>query len=50
MREAGGGGLAQEGGDDASDARQVVAASGAGPLSVGASWRWPAPGRSDLGR
>jgi hypothetical protein len=42
MREAGGGGLAQQGGDDAPDARQVVAASGAGPMAVGASWRRPA--------
>jgi hypothetical protein len=39
VREAGGGGLAQQGDDDAPDARQVIAAGGAGPLSVGASWR-----------
>jgi hypothetical protein len=38
----GGGGLAEQGGDDAPDARQVVAASGAGPLSVGAVRRWSA--------
>jgi hypothetical protein len=38
----GGGGLAEQGSDDAPDARQVVAASGAGPLAVGASWRRPA--------
>jgi hypothetical protein len=35
VREAGGGGLAQQGGDDAPDARQLVAASGVGPLAVG---------------
>ena len=39
MRNAGGGGLAQQGGDDAPDARQVIAAAGAGPLAVGAVWR-----------
>jgi hypothetical protein len=39
VRKAGGGGLAQQGGDDAPDARQVVASCGAGPLAVGASWR-----------
>jgi hypothetical protein len=35
VREAGGVGLAQQGGD-APDTRQLVAAGGAGPLSVGA--------------
>jgi hypothetical protein len=40
--EAGGGRLAQQGGVDAPDARQLVAASGAGPLTVGATWRRPA--------
>jgi hypothetical protein len=42
MREAGGGGLAQQGGDDAPDARQVVASGGAGPMAVGAAWQRPA--------
>jgi hypothetical protein len=41
VRVAGGGGLAQQGGDDAPDARQV-AASGAGPLAVGTVRRRPA--------
>jgi hypothetical protein len=35
VRVAGGGGLAQQGGDDAPDARLLVAASGVGPLAVG---------------
>ena len=39
VREAGGGGLAQQGGDDAPDARQVVAAGGAWLVAVGTSWR-----------
>ena len=39
MRVAGGGGLAQQGGDDAPDGRQVIAASGAGPLAVGVARR-----------
>ena len=39
VREAGGGGLAQQGGDNAPDAGQVVAAGGAGPMAVGAVWR-----------
>jgi hypothetical protein len=43
VRVAGSGGLAQQGSDDAPDARQLVAASGAGPLTVGAVWRRPAP-------
>jgi hypothetical protein len=38
VRVAGGGGLPQQGGDDAPDARQVVAAAGTGPVAVGASW------------
>jgi hypothetical protein len=42
MREAGVGGLAQQGGDDAPDARQLVAAGSARPMAVGASWRRPA--------
>jgi hypothetical protein len=42
VREAGGGGLAQQRGDDAPDARQIIAAGGAGPVAVGASWRRPA--------
>jgi hypothetical protein len=65
VREAGGGGLAQQGGDDAPDARQVIASGGAGPLAVGAAWRpaalvavagvfvlalMVAPGRSEPGR
>jgi hypothetical protein len=36
VREAGGGGLAQQGSDDAPNARQLVATGGAGPLTVGA--------------
>jgi hypothetical protein len=42
VREAGGGGLAQQASDNAPDARQVVAGSGAGPLAVGAVRRRPA--------
>jgi hypothetical protein len=42
VREAGGGGLSKEGGDDAPDAGQIVAAGGAGPLAVGAVRRRPA--------
>jgi hypothetical protein len=43
VREAGGGGLAQQGGDDAPDTRQVIACGGAGPLAVGAVRRRAAP-------
>jgi hypothetical protein len=39
VREAGGVGLAQQGRDDAPDAGQFVAASGAGTVAVGAIWR-----------
>jgi hypothetical protein len=42
VREASGRGLAQQGGDDAPDVGQVVAAGGAGPLAVGAVRRRPA--------
>src|SRR5215218_2959135 len=39
VREAAGGGLAQQGSDNAPHTRQVVAACGAGLVAVGASWR-----------
>jgi hypothetical protein len=42
VRVAGGGGLAQQCGDDAPDARQVIATGRAGTVAVGAVWRWPA--------
>src|SRR5215218_4985223 len=49
VREAGGGGLAPQRGDDAPAVREVVAAGGAGPPAVGAVGRRPArlrPGSS----
>jgi hypothetical protein len=42
VREGGGGGLAQQGSDDAPDARQLIAPAGAWVVAVGASRRRPA--------
>jgi hypothetical protein len=39
VEEAGGGDLAQQGGDDAPDAHQLIATSVAGPLAVSVSWQ-----------